>query len=126
MPASVLFGKDGTIFTIGGKALLATFREARITVNQDIVEHNGPNDDWEYATARRIGARMTARCYVVSSADFSLIMPPNATAHLMTCDLIDGRDFVGTFILESAEASASDDPNEFNISARSTGTFTIT
>lgn len=125
MPASVLFGKDGTIFTIGGKSLLATFREARITVSSDIVEHHGPNDDYEYVSPRRLGARLTARCFVVSSADLSLIMPPQSTGHLFTCDLIDGRNFLGTFFLESAEASASDDPNEFNISARSYGTFSI-
>lgn len=126
MPATVMFGKDGTIFSVGSENLLATFETCEISIDQDLVEHHGPQDDYAMRTPRRVSATLTAEAFVTSTEALGLIIPLSTTALAVTCDLIDGRDFKGNFHCSGIRATASDDPSKQSITLESTGSFSIT
>ena len=128
MPQTVRFAKNGTVFTIDGTDILGKFRTAEIRIRQDLVDHSGPMDDWEYKTPRRVGATVSTTNFIRTTNDamWSLVLPPSTTAVQIQCDLVDGGTFSGTFHVSELGESVSDDPNEESITFESTGQITIT
>jgi len=133
MPAGVMFAKCGSVFTLTGEGgahdILATFRTAEIRITQDSVEHSGPRDDFVYRTPRRSSATVTATVFVTGAGEFMLDLIPTdycpPTAVGVECDLVDGRSFTGDFHVTEVGGSASDDPNECNVTLESDGPWSI-
>ena len=127
MPASVKFGKSGTLFSIDGVSYLGKWKTCEVRVRQDLVDNSGPADDWEYKTPRRVGATVTTSSFVsgTGTAELQLALPPTTTPVLVSINLLDGRAFTGTFYISDLGVSASDDPNEESLTLESTGTFAI-
>jgi len=128
MPAGVKFsGRNGTVLTIGGANYLAKMKSHTVTIDSDVVEHNGPQDVWRYRTWRRGGAALKVDSFIMAaglSAD--LVLAIAGSPVLVTSNLVGGSTLTGTFIITRAEAKASDDPDEWSVDLESTGTFAFT
>lgn len=126
MPANVLFGKSGSILSIGGADFLGYFKTCRAEFANKEVEHSGPQDDWEYSTVLRTGVTLTVESFMPSSGGSTAIdlVMARATVAVST-DLIDGRTLAGTFTPVSASGDAGDDSGSESLTLKSYGTVTI-
>ncbi len=79
MPEEVYTGRHGVLLTLdrdeGGEAeedqevkrtVLGSFQDWRVTINQDLYEHHGPKDEWDYVTPRRLGWQVEITRYAPS------------------------------------------------------------
>jgi len=127
MPQDVrLGGKSGTLLTIGGSDVLATFKTHKIGIKGSSVEHNGPQDDFECRTQIRMGATFSVDRYIAATSDSGLLalMVPGSPV-LLSSDLSTGNSWVGTFVLDSVDWDNGDDPTIEAISGSSTGSFSL-
>ena len=126
MPGNVLFGKDGTILSVGGTDMLGYFKTCRAEFSNKEVEHSGPNDDWEFSTVVRTGVTLTIESFMQSSGGSAAIDLVTAKAPVaVSTDLIDGRTLAGTFTPISASGDSGDDVGSESLTLKSYGAATI-
>ena len=127
MPANVLFGKDGSVLSIGGADFLGYFKSCRAEYANEVKDHSGPADTFSYSTAVRTKVTLTVESYMpASGGSTALDLVAAKTAVAVSTDLIDGRTLAGTFTPTSANGEASDDPGSESLTLESYGTVTIT
>jgi len=129
MPENVIFGRDGSILTVGDKNLLGTFKTCSIRVTKDNVDHSGPQDEWVFRTPRRNDCSVDIETFIRTASDddsFDLVMPFGTDTVTLTCDLPSGKTFTGDFHVAEVGVSVSDEPNAQSLRLESTGEPTST
>ena len=119
-------GKSGTLFSLDGNNYLGSFTDCVVRKKQTVVEHHGPQDDYDRITPTRLGLEISTTSFVPSStfaAAFRSITPPSSTPINIVLDLVDGGTVAASGFLTSAEVSVGDGANAESFVFRATGLF---
>jgi hypothetical protein len=125
MPASVLIGKDGTVWTVGGSDYIGKYKSFELRLTQKIINTSGPQDDYEYNVGTRLGCRLTGSAFVPAAGSAAADLIIAGAEVTVTGNILDGRTFTGTFVVPEVGLSTGDDANEESITLESTGSFTL-
>ncbi len=135
MPSKVYTGRHGSVLTVDGENLLGVFQDFRITVTQDLYEHHGPQDDWDFVTPRRLGWQIEITKFV-AAADSGATKEGTLLGDLVdsTVDedgvaiaatLGSGDVLSGTAHFTDLAEAMSDDPDQETVTLRGTGALSI-
>ncbi len=128
MPTSVLFGKDGTLLTVDGTSFLGSFETLSGSIENTEVEHNGPQDEFNFSTMVR--SKMTVQITGFEPATgggtpLDMAKAKEQVALLCNNMVGGGRNLSATMNVQSASAETQTEPTKYNMTLVSYGEWTL-